>query len=110
MVRETVKASEIASEGSQMMKSGEDISSQDKGDLELKRVSRPGRYSTRNKGLNLPADHLQAQARPSCTKCRNKAHVNKNSCPATGRRCLKCGRLNHFAHMCNSAANDVKGK
>ena len=93
-----------------MMKSGEDVSSQDEGDPEMKRVSRPGSYSTRNKGPNLLADHLQAQSRPSCTKCGNKAHVNKNTCPATDRRCLKCGCLNHFNRMCNSAADDVKAK
>ena len=58
-VRETVKAFEIASEGSQMM---------------------------------------------------NEAHASKNSCPATGRRCLKCGRPNHFARMCKGAANDRKDK
>jgi len=35
-VRETVKAFEIASEGSQMMKSAEEEKSQDKGNPELK--------------------------------------------------------------------------
>ena len=38
-VRQTVKAFEIASEGSQMMKSPEEEKSQDKGDPEFKRVS-----------------------------------------------------------------------
>ena len=47
---------------------------------------------------------------PSCTKCGNEAHVNKNTCPATGRRCLKCGRLNHFACVFKGAANDRKDK
>ena len=42
--RETVKAFEIASEGSQMMKSGEEVNSQETGYPELKRVSTPGRY------------------------------------------------------------------
>ena len=109
-VRETVKAFEIASEGSQMMKSGEEDKSQDKGDPELKRVYTPGRFSMRNKGPSRTADPSQAQARPSCTKCGNEAHANKNTCPATGRRCLKCGRLNHFARMCKGAANDRKDK
>ena len=109
-VRETVKAFEIASEGSQMMKSGEEVNSQDTGNPELKRVSTPGRFSMRNKGPSHPADPSQAQARPSCTKCGNEAHVNKNTCPATGRRCLKCGRLNHFARVCKGTANDRKDK
>ena len=49
-VRETVKAFEIASEGSQMMKSGEEVNSQETGDPELKRVSTPGRYLVKSQG------------------------------------------------------------
>ena len=60
----------------------------------------------RNKGPSHTADPSQAQARP----CGNEAHVNKNTCPATGRRCLKCGHLNHFTRACKGAANDRKDK
>ena len=55
-VRETVKAFEIASEGSQMMKSGEEVNGQDTGNPELKRVSTPGRFSMRNKEPSSTAD------------------------------------------------------
>ena len=110
LVRETVKAFEIASEGSQMMKSGKEVNSQDTGNPELKRISIPGRFSMGNKRPSHTPDPSQAQARPSCTKCWNEAHVNKNTCRATGRRCLKCGRLNHFACVCKGAANDRKDK
>ena len=92
------------------MKSGEKVNSQDTGNPELKRVSTPGRFSMRNKGLSRTTDPSQAQARPSCTKSGNEAHVNKNTCPATGRRCLKCGRRNHFARMCKGTANNRKDK
>ena len=109
-VRETVKAFEIASEGSQMMKSAEEERSQVKSDPELKRVSTPGRFSMRNKGPSRTADQSQAQARSSCTKCGNEVHANKDTCPATGRRCLKCGRLNHFARVCMGVVNDRKDK
>ena len=111
-VRETVKAFEIhvASEGSQLMKSEEEVNSQDTGDPELKLVSTPGQLSMRNKGPSRTADPSQAQARPSCTKCGNDSHVNKNTCPATGRRGLKYGCLNHFARVCKGAANDRKDK
>ena len=109
-VRETVKAFEITSEGSQIMRSGEEVNSQDTGNPELKRVSTPGRFSMRNKGPSRTADPLQAQATLSCTKCGNEAHVNKNTCPATGRRCLKHGRLNHFACVYKGAANNRKDK
>jgi len=109
-VRGTVKAFEIASEDGQMMKSAEEEKSQDKGDPELKRVHTPGRFSMRNKGPSQTADHTQAQPRPPCSKCRNEAHAAKDTCPATGRRCLRCGRPNHFAHMCKGATHDRKDK
>ena len=109
-VRKKVKAFEIASEGSQMMKSGEEVNSQETGDPDLKRVSTPERFSMRNKGPSRTPDPSLAQARPSCAKCGNEAHVNKNTCPATGRRCLKCGRPNHFARVCKVAANERKDK
>ena len=64
----------------------------------------------RNKGPDQTAGRSQAQARPGCTKCGNEVHVNRNACTATGRRCLKCGRLNHFARMCNKAGNESKDK
>ena len=109
-VRETAKSFEVATEGSQMMKGGDNVHSQAKDDPEVKRVSRPGRYSMRSKGPDQTAGRSQAQARSACTNCGNEAHVNKNACPATGRRCIKCGRLNHFARMCNKASNEGKGK
>ena len=55
----------------------------------------------RSKGLDQTAGRAQAQGRPGCTKCGNEAYGGRNVCPGTGRRCLKCGRLNHFARMCN---------
>ena len=110
MVRQTVKAFEIASEGSQMMKSAGEEKIQVKRDTELKRVYTPGRFSMRSKGPSRTADQFQAQARSSCTKGGNEVHANKDTCPATGRRCLKCGRLNHFASMCRSVVNDRRDK
>ena len=75
-VRETVKAFEIASEGSQMIKNAEEEKSQVKSDPEFKRVYTPGRFSMRNKGPSSTADHSQAQTRSSCSKCGNEVHVN----------------------------------
>ena len=80
-VRETAKSFEVASEGSQMMKGGHNVHSQAKDDPDVKRVSRPGRYSMRSKGPDETAGRSQAQARPACTKCGNEAHVNKNASP-----------------------------
>ena len=55
-VRGTVKAFEISSKGSQMMKGGEEVNSQDTGNPVLKRVSTPGRFSMRNKEPSSTAD------------------------------------------------------
>ena len=60
-MRETGEAFEIASEGSQMMKSAEEEKSQVKSDPELKRVYTPGRFSMRNKRPGRTTDHSQAQ-------------------------------------------------
>ena len=109
-VRETAKSFEVAREGRQMMKGGDTVHSQAKDDPEVKRVTRPGRYSMRSKGPDQTAGRAQAQGRPGCTKCGNEAHGGRNVCPATGRRCLKCGRLNHFARMCNKASNEGRDK
>lgn len=36
-------------------------------------------------------------------KCRNCGNVHGlNECPAYGKRCLKCGKMNHFQKMCRS--------
>ena len=64
----------------------------------------------RSKGLDQTAGRAQAQGRPGCTRCGNEAHGGRNVCPAAGRRCLKCGRLNHFARMCNKASNEGRDK
>ena len=58
-VRQTFKDFEIANEGGQMIKSGDDVSSYDKSDPELTRFSRLGRYSSKNLGPNLLADHCR---------------------------------------------------
>ena len=52
-IRDTAKSFEVDSEGNRMMKGGDNIHSQAKEGPE-KRISRPGRYSMRNKGPDQP--------------------------------------------------------
>ncbi|XP_052820412.1 uncharacterized protein K02A2.6-like [Mya arenaria] len=42
-----------------------------------------------------------------CDNCGNK-HQRKDYCPAKGKVCLYCNRLNHFAKMCRKKDNDSK--
>ena len=42
---------------------------------------------------------------PACSRC-GKTHA-RDSCPATGKTCLKCGRANHFARMCKTPSRQV---
>ena len=47
-------------------------------------------------------------------KCRNCGlvwpHPAESPCPAKGKRCKKCGKLNHFARVCLSAQGDRQEK
>ena len=92
------------------MKGGDTVYIQGKDDPEVKRVSRSGQYSMRSKGPGQTAGRSQSKARTGCTKCGNETHVNRNACSVTGRRCLECGNLNHFAGMRNKASNERKDK
>ncbi|KAJ7370328.1 hypothetical protein OS493_033125 [Desmophyllum pertusum] len=56
-------------------------------------------------------DYVGSQGRKhqggtSCGNC-GISHA-QNSCPAAGRRCHKCKKLNHFARMCRAAAGQRK--
>ncbi|CAM1327443.1 Uncharacterised protein r2_g3648 [Pycnogonum litorale] len=41
-----------------------------------------------------------------CYRCGSKSHkANYKNCPAFGKKCLKCSRLNHFAKMCKNQSS-----
>ena len=90
-VRELAKAYEIAKEGNTMIVAE---ANNPKEEPEIKKITKPGRYSSRNKDRGWP------QGEQTCSKCGNKAHSQIKTCPANGKRCLKCGGMNHFARMC----------
>lgn len=35
----------------------------------------------------------------NCYRC-GKPHLKASLCPANGARCKRCGKFNHFTHMC----------
>ncbi|KAL6490120.1 hypothetical protein MHYP_G00004650 [Metynnis hypsauchen] len=44
----------------------------------------------------------------SCKFCGKRHERNKKKCPAFGKKCMKCGRDNHFAAMCKTRAETRK--
>ena len=59
--------------------------------------------SQKNRTFN---KHKRSQAGPK-SNCRNCGYQHeKGKCPAYGQSCIKCGKLNHFARVCES----VKGR
>ena len=57
-----------------------------------------------------PNSRLPSKYRSSgsfnCTRCGGN-HAYKDPCPAKGKRCNKCKKLNHFASMCRTNVNNV---
>ncbi|XP_028177079.1 uncharacterized protein LOC135088230 [Ostrinia nubilalis] len=44
------------------------------------------------------AQNYQQEQQLQCSKCGMTHNINK--CPAYGKRCIKCNKLNHFARVC----------
>ena len=42
---------------------------------------------------------MESTGRCSCCRCK---HVGKQPCPAKGKVCFKCNKLNHYSQMCKS--------
>ena len=64
----------------------------------MKRISKPGRYSTRYN------ERGRLLGGPTCPKCGNETHPSGIQCPAVGRRCPKYGEPNH-PRLCTSVVN-----
>ena len=62
--------------------------------------SKDAKDAETNKITSLPGQMSKQQ---TCRNCgRNYPHEGR--CPATGKECRKCGKLNHFANVCRSSA------
>lgn len=48
------------------------------------------------------------RAENNCKYCGGKHQKDKNKCPAYGKRCLDCGRLNHFRKVCRAKPTKKK--
>ena len=53
--------------------------------------------------------HRRQQQKHQCTNCGKVHGPNKKlDCPAFGKQCQKCDKLNHFAQVCRSNSNQQK--
>ena len=52
-------------------------------------------------------DKPDTSSRPACYYCGTKHVFRKENCPAFGKQCSKCFKLNHFAKCCKNG-NEVK--
>lgn len=68
--------------------------------------AKPTHQSHSNATYNSKGDHSNQNRGKTCSKCA-RSHPPRN-CPAYGKKCMKCGGLNHFAVACLSKAS--KGK
>lgn len=62
-----------------------------------------GKQEEKNKKLNTDE---RSKKQFKCNKC-DKVHGYRE-CPAYGKTCHKCGRMNHFSSMCKVKLSDVK--
>lgn len=49
-----------------------------------------------------------SSTQPQCRNCGGPWPHNNNICPAKGKSCLNCGKVNHFAKVCRSAPSRSK--
>lgn len=66
-----------------------------------------------NKGIENHVNRLTTDARantrnnqsvrgPRCNRCGFKLHLEGELCPAAGKTCLRCGKVNHFRSVCHT--------
>ena len=48
-------------------------------------------------------EQLRKQLKGTCYRCGKPSHAPGKKCPANGKTCAKCKKLNHFAEVCRSS-------
>ena len=77
----------------------------------VKRVHRDGsqsqrRVRSRNRSAGRNKGQGQTQGQEKCFNCGKARHKEMQNCPARGKQCNKCGRLNHFSRVCMSKSTE----
>ena len=55
---------------------------------------------------NTEAAQMQETKKERCKNCGGQPHRNRDFCPAKGKTCFKCRKLNHLARLCRSTRID----
>ena len=103
------RAAELSKTRTKTLEEGEAVNS-------LKDQTRRGKvsaYKSHDKSANKMRENADRNARDSspnevlrCKFCGGKHRAAKKSCPAFGKRCSVCGRMDHFALQCLSKTRE----
>ena len=110
---QVARAEESARANADEIEKSSDTHQEPGGAGDVFKVSRkPGRYSNKStlasdgRAGRPRSEDLQPnppQDSPKCFKCGGKfPHARNKTCPAVGKTCNKCSKLNHFASVCRS--------
>lgn len=58
--------------------------------------------SQRYPSYSKPSSKVGQSVRNKCTACGQAHSMGATNCPARGRRCFECEKMNHFAIMCRN--------
>lgn len=56
------------------------------------------------------SSRTSGQSPGQCGYCGGKPHSDKSRCPAVGKKCMKCDKMNHFARVCRGGEAPTKAK
>lgn len=73
---------------------------------EINEIKKKEKYHKKNSPTKSSHNkQMQKHIIKNCTRC-GRDHA-RNACSAYGKECLKCKKMNHFAHMCKSKINTI---
>jgi hypothetical protein len=60
------------------------------------------RYQPQRPRQQYQVKRLQGVSAPKCTRCGYNTHPHGKTCPAMGKSCNRCTKMNHFGSVCKS--------
>ncbi|KAJ8892444.1 hypothetical protein PR048_005024 [Dryococelus australis] len=100
---EIAKLAEISNQHFQgLVSSDPQISASSSDTVNVSALNHQTKYNRMEKSAHMGKPTTQLKS-SKCLQC-NYIH-SKNKCPAFGKTCFQCGKLNHFATMCRTSSN-----